>query len=808
MALTPWRTGASTSDDPAPQSDVPSERNRLQRNTKCPRRGPGIATRCRTAYVTIASSITLGPTDRFDSVFSLMTASTLPSMEPTGLTAAAMPLGGAYPPLPARIAGLAHIASNLAWSWNRDARSLFRDVDETVWDRSGHNPIVLLQQVPLERLAHLAEDADFCKRYDGVMGWLTAEAGDVDTWYARTFPELRGQPIAYFCAEFGIHNSVPIYSGGLGVLAGDHLKTASDLGVPIVAVGILYRNGYFDQKISTDGWQQDSEDRISFDRVPLAPVEGANGQRHLVTVRTFGRDVHIRVWRMQVGRVPVFLLDSDLEENHPDDRLLLSRLYSGGPAMRLRQEWLLGVGGVRVLRALGIHPAAWHANEGHAAFMMVERVREKCLAGLTYEDAVAQVRSASVFTTHTPVPAGHDQFATTDVLACAADEPSGYWQAMGIDAQAFLRMGYHPESGPDMYHMTAASIRLARRVNGVARRHGIVSRELCTPLWPGRPVEDVPVGHVTNGVHLATWMAAPIMRLLDHQLGPEWGHRGDPAIWEQVLDVDDASLWTAHMQLKQVLMRLVREQARRAFAQRELETVQLVGAGSLLDPQTLTIGFARRFATYKRADLIFRDLDRLRALITNASRPVQIIFAGKAHPADGPGKQILQNVYQYTRDPLFEGRIAFVEDYGMHLAHMLVQGVDVWMNLPRIPMEASGTSGMKAGLNGVPHLSTIDGWWEEGYEGNNGWAIPATVDSDDGHGTADRVYTLLEREIVPRFYERDAKGLPLGWLTTMKHAIRVAGQQFTARRMVEEYARAYYAPSVLGDMLPDDPPTA
>ena len=712
------------------------------------------------------------------------------------------------PPLPPRIAGLTQLASNLAWSWNREARVLFREVDEAVWNRLRHNPIVLLQQVPPERFAYLATDPAFCARYDRLMNWLAAEKSDEHTWYARTFPELRGQAVAYFCAEFGIHNSVPIYSGGLGVLAGDHLKTASDLGVPVVAVGILYRHGYFDQRIRTDGWQEDSDDNISFDQVPITPIPGVNGTRHLVTVNTFGRDVHIRVWRLQVGRVPVYLLDSDLPENHPDDRPLLSKLYSGGPAMRLRQEWLLGVGGVRALRALGIAPAAWHANEGHAAFMMIERVREKVMAGASYAEAVKSVRSCSVFTTHTPVPAGHDQFAVGDVQACAGGAAQGMWKEMGIDAEAFVRIGYHPEAGAGMFHMTAASIRLSRRVNAVARRHGIVTRELCKPLWPNRPAESIPVGHVTNGVHLATWMANPIMQLLDRQLGPQWGHGNDPALWEQVLQLDDDQLWGTHLRLKHTLMRMVREEARRAFANRKMETVQLVGAGTLLDPHALTIGFARRFATYKRADLMFRDVERLRALVTNTSRPVQVIFAGKAHPADTPGKQVLQNVYQFTRDPQFEGRIAFVEDYGMHLAHLLVQGVDVWMNLPRVPMEASGTSGMKAGLNGVPHFSTIDGWWEEGYEGNNGWAIPAAVDSDDAKGTVDQLYTLLEQEVVPRFYDRDSSDLPRRWILTMKHAMRVAGQQFTARRMVEQYARGYYAPSILGDVLPDDPPTA
>ena len=691
---------------------------------------------------------------------------------------------------------------NLAWSWNRDARMLFRDIDEPLWQSLRHNPLLLLLRVDPARLKELAANEAFCARYDRVMQWLAAEKSDQHTWYARTYPELRGKPIAYFCAEFGIHNSVPIYSGGLGVLAGDHLKTASDLGVPIVAVGILYRNGYFDQHIRTDGWQEDSDNRFELSTSPMTPVPGVGGERHLVTVRTFGRDVHIRVWRMMVGRVAVYLLDSDIEENHVDDRPLLSKLYAGGPALRLRQEWLLGVGGVRALRALGIEPSAWHANEGHAAFMMVERVRELCMKGMTYADAVKEVRNHSVFTTHTPVPAGHDMFSNEQVTQCTGP----VWNDMGLTAQQFVKIGYHPSAGPDQYHMTAASIHLARRVNAVSRRHGIVSRELCQPLWPGRPAEEVPIGHVTNGVHLATWMANPIMQLLDRTLGVGWGAAQTPEVWEKVLTMDDDSLWGAHLRLKHTLMRLIREEARRGFTERTMDTSQIVGAGTLLDPHVLTIGFARRFATYKRADLIFRDPERLRKLVTKAGRPVQFVFAGKAHPADNPGKTVLQNVYRFTRDDRFEGRIAFVEDYGMHLAHLLVQGVDVWMNMPRVPLEASGTSGMKAALNGVPQLSTIDGWWEEGNEGNNGWAISPEIDDDSGVGTTEALYNLLENEIVPRYYERNPQDLPLAWLTTMKHAIRVAGQHFTARRMVEEYARGYYAPSILGDALPDDPP--
>jgi glycogen phosphorylase len=713
------------------------------------------------------------------------------------------PLVDATPrPLPPRLLGLSQLANNLAWSWNREARDLFNEIDEVLWHRLRHNPILLLQQVPTERLTALAANPAFCARYDRVMRWLAAEYIDDSTWYAQTYPELRGRPIAYFCAEFGFHDSVPIYSGGLGVLAGDHCKSASDLGVPLIGMGIFYRDGYFDQRVRPDGWQEDTPDTFELSSVPIQPVPGVDGARHLTTVRTFGRDVHIRVWRMMVGRVPVYLLDSDLEENHIDDRPLLSKLYAGGPALRLRQEWLLGVGGVRVLRALGVAPSAWHANEGHAAFMLLERVRALCVEGVAFDDAVRQVRGSSVFTTHTPVPAGHDHFGIDQVQECAGP----IWTEMGVDANRVLQLGFNPSTGRQVFHMTAACIRMSRRVNGVSERHGAVSRELCAPLWPGRPVEDVPVGHVTNGVHLATWMATPVMKLLDEHLGPQWGSERDPAAWEKLLELDDEKLWGTHLRLKHVLMRRVREEARQSYARRMLQAPQLVGAGTLLDPYALTIGFARRFATYKRANLLFRDVERLRRLVTNSARPVQIVFSGKAHPADTPGKQVLQSVYQFTRDPQFEGRIAFIEDYGMHLAHLLVQGVDLWLNLPRVPMEASGTSGMKAALNGVPQLSTVDGWWEEGYDGTNGWSIEPELDDDQGDRTADRLYTLLEEQIVPAYYDRDEHDLPTRWLGTMKNAMRVAGHQFTGRRMVEQYVRAFYAPSILGDALPDDPP--
>lgn len=709
--------------------------------------------------------------------------------------------------LPPRLEGLTALVTNLSWSWNREARELLRGIDPPVWRQVRHNPIALLQEVSPERLEYLAHDPQFLQHYDRVMEWVAADRRHDRTWFARRYQDLQDRPVAYFCAEFGLHNSVPIYSGGLGVLAGDHCKQASDLGIPLVGVGLGYMKGYFDQRLRGDGWQEDSDDQVDPVLTPLVELSGANGEPWLTVVTTFGRPVHVRAWTLRAGRVPLFLLDTNLVENHPDDRTLLNKLYSGGPDLRLRQEWLLGVGGVRVLRAVGLAPGVWHANEGHAAFMMVERVRELTAAGSSWADAVALVRRHTVFTTHTPVPAGHDAFDPEYILECAGP----IWEEMGCSALDLVNLGRHPAREDQRFQMTVLALNLSARVNGVSQRHGHVSREIWQDLWPGRTQDDVPIGAITNGVHLATWMANPVMGLLDRHFGPDWGARlDDPTLWEQVRHLDSAALWTVHQEVKGTLMGFIREEARRRFADQWTEASQVVAAGTLLHPYALTIGFARRFATYKRAALLFRDADRLKRLLCDRRRPVQIIFAGKAHPADLPGKEVLQEVYRWTHDPFFEGRIAFLEDYDMHLAHALVQGVDLWMNLPRVPLEACGTSGMKAALNGVPQVGTIDGWWEEGFDGSNGWAVPLppesdNTDSEDAHD-AEQLYQLLERDIVPLYYTRDGRGIPLGWADRMRNALRVAGGRFTARRMMIEYAEKYYVPAMRGDPFVDDPP--
>jgi starch phosphorylase len=712
------------------------------------------------------------------------------------------------PYLPERIDALYEIAFNVSWSWNREARALFRLLDRPLWHLTRHNPLEQLRRVDPGRLAACSRDPKFLQLYDRVAADLKAQAADSTTWFASTYGDLAGgnRQIAYFCAEFGLHNSVPIYSGGLGVLAGDHCKTASDLGVPLVAVGLLYTQGYFDQRITLDGRQEDSDERFIPQLGPLEPLSGPGGEPWLAVVRAFGRPVHVGAWRMRVGRVSVFLLDTDLEENDPADRGLAGRLYAGGPEQRLKQEWALGVAGVRVLRAVGMEPGVWHANEGHAGFMLVERLREFTAAGVPFDEAVRRVRTGSVFTTHTPVPAGHDIFSHELVEQCTGP----VWEELGVDRDAFLHLGYHPARDHGQFHMAVLAERLCSHVNGVSKRHGEESRRIWQDLWPGRKASQVPIGHVTNGVHLATWMSHRMMALLDNHLGQDWGRRLDePGLWDRVLTLDDQVLWFVHSELKHVLMTFIREQARRRWADEWKEAAHVVGAGTLLNPDALTIGFGRRFATYKRSTLIFRDLERLRKLLIDPWRPVQIIFTGKAHPADEDGKRMLQEVYKFTRDPRLEGRVAFLEDYELHLAHRMVQGVDLWLNVPRPPMEACGTSGMKAALNAVPQLSTLDGWWFEGYDGLNGWAIrPAAEGAEADAWDAEQLYGLLENEVIPLFYDRDAHGVPRGWVAKMKHALRAVGERFTARRMVQQYVKAYYAPGLRGEAADDDPPSA
>ena len=715
-------------------------------------------------------------------------------------------VSGKIPYLPERIRGLQRIALNLWWRWNRRARSMLRAIDPVLWSATRHNPVAMLRRVSPGRLAHCASDSEFLAMYDRTIAEFEAALSRTDTWFETTYADADPKrPVAYFCAEFGLHNSIPIYSGGLGVLAGDHCKAASDLGVPLVGVGLLYSKGYFDQKLNLEGWQENSDEVFNPEIMPLVRLTAPGGDLALTSLVTARRPVHIGAWRLQAGRVNLYLLDTNLAENHEEDRQLTYQLYGGGKEHRLKQEWILGVGGVRVLRALGIEPAAWHANEGHASFMMVERLREHLEAGETLEEARHAVRARSIFTTHTPVPAGHDMFSPDDIDAVCSD----YWAKGPLDRETFFWLGSHPELDAGRFHMTAAAIRLAARVNGVSKRHQQVTQGLWTSLWPGRDPASLPIGGVTNGVHLPSWMAHRYMELLEGPFGEVWENKHrDPEAWDAALDLDDAEVWRIHLELKKALLKFCREQARVRWIELWKEAAHLVGAGTLLSPEPLTIGFARRFATYKRAHLLFHDEERLRRLLTDPRRPVQLVFSGKAHPADDDAKRVLQHVWRLTRDSRFGGRIAFVEDYELHVAHRLIQGVDVWLNLPRVPMEASGTSGMKAALNCVPQISTLDGWWAEGFNGENGWAIPLSEGTDDEVDAQDHdaLFTILERDVVPMYYERDDEAMPRRWICMMKHAMRAAGAHFTTERMVCEYAEQCYVPALSGKVEGDDPP--
>ena len=703
--------------------------------------------------------------------------------------------------LPDRIAGLEGLANNLWWTWHQDARALFRHLDPTLWALTGKNAVDLLRRVDADRLAAAARDPVFMREYDAVMTDLDAVLEQRRSWYRETHGDLASGGIAYFCAEFGVHASIPIYSGGLGILAGDHFKEASDLGIPLVGVGLFYQKGYFRQRMTEDGRQLAIEEPFDADSMAIRKVLGNGEEGAHAFVTLDGRVVHLGVWEMLLGRSSIYLMDTDIEANHPEDRKLSHQLYSGDNEMRLRQEIVLGIGGVRVLRALGVHPDVWHANEGHAAFMTLERYREYVEDGVSGEEARRRVSESTVFTTHTPVAAGHDAFSLDRMDRYFKH----YLDRLGLSREELNALGRHPHDD-GRFHMSTLAIRMSDARNGVAERHGQVARRMWRSMWPNVASDDeVPIGHVTNGVHVPSWVSPPFRDLFHRYLGPDWElQHDDPALWERALDLPDHLVWEAHKKCRGRLFTELRMRARGRWTDGESAPSQVVAAGTLLGPTTLTIGFARRFATYKRATLLFKDIERLRAILLDPWRPVQIVMAGKAHPADKPGQELLAEVYGMASDPAFAGRIAFVENYEMNIARELVSGVDVWLNTPRPPMEASGTSGQKAAINGVPHLSTLDGWWAEGFTRLNGWAIGedlggetpedwAIADQED----AESLYRVIEEELRPLYYARDADGVPRGWVRMMKQAIRTGGARFTARRMLKEYSERYYVPAAI-----------
>jgi starch phosphorylase len=699
--------------------------------------------------------------------------------------------------LPRRLNRLGHLAYNLWWTWTPDAQRLFQRIDPFLWEKTYHNPIRFLKQVNRARLKAKTNDRYFLDHYDRVMRLFDEYLHPHQSWFSRTYSEHRGQVIAYFSSEFGLHETMPIYAGGLGVLSGDHVKGASDIGLPMVSVGFLYTQGYFTQHISEDGWQEARYKRLEFTEMPVLPLLTDQGQPLTISVELPGRNVLARLWEIRVGRVPLYLLDSDVDGNSPTDRELTSRLYINDLDLRISQEIILGIGGVRALRLLGYQPDVWHMNEGHSAFMALERARELVAAGKTFETAAEQVRASTVFTTHTPVPAGSDEFPHWLIDKYFTQ----LWPQLGLDREQFINLARHLQPwGAETFSMPILALRHAGKRNGVSELHGQVARKMWNFLWPDVPEAEVPIGHITNGVHSSTWLARRLRNLFDRFLGSNWmEHLDDPVTWDRIEDIPDAELWTERRHLKRKLMQYVRDRAREQWLSTATHPIKIIASGVMLDPYALTIGFARRFATYKRANLILRDFNRLMEIINRPGMPVQIIFAGKSHPADEPGKLMIQDVYRAVKKAENGGRLVFLEDYDMNLARYLVQGVDVWLNTPRRPNEASGTSGQKAAMNGVLNFSVLDGWWREGYNGENGWAIGDDTEyesqeaQDEAH--AQHLYQILENEIIPLFYhERSADNLPADWIAKMKSSIRTLSPRFSIQRMVKEYTDCMYFP--------------
>jgi len=693
------------------------------------------------------------------------------------------------------------LARNLWWTWHPDVINLFRDLDPIRWRQLDHNPIALLKEFTPERLEMRAAEMVLYSRINHAYRQLRVYMSSQKTWAATNAGVLGSKPAAYFSAEFGIHESVPIYSGGLGVLSGDHIKSASGLGVPLVAVGLFYDQGYFKQHLDDNGYQQEEYLNVKVENLPVTPALSPNGHPITVQIDTRTGPLLAKVWLAQVGRVPLYLLDCDVEGNSPEDRELTSRLYGGDERTRIRQELVLGIGGMRALKALGITPGVFHLNEGHSAFAPLEAIHDRMRDdGMRFDDALREVAQLTVFTTHTPVPAGHDRFDGHQV-----EEHLGPLRdSLGISYEQLMGLGrVEPQNEGEAFCMTVLGLKLSRRANAVSALHGHISRRMWAHLWPWRVEEEIPIGHITNGVHVPSWLAYQMQQLYDRNFSSDWQLRmGEPEVWQDIHNVDPGELWETHNAMKALLLSFVRRRVSRQCRRRGESDEAVERARNLLDPNVLTIGFARRFATYKRADLILRDIDRIISILNDSQRPVQLIFAGKAHPKDEPGKALIQRIANCRHDERFNGHVVFVEDYDINVCRHLIQAVDVWLNNPRRPLEASGTSGEKAVLNGALNCSVLDGWWAEAYDGSNGFAIgkgASHVSSDvTDQRDAEDLMRVLEEEIIPLFYDRDIDGLPRGWIKRMMNSISTLAWRFSAHRMVADYTRTCYVPAAGG----------
>ncbi|MFB0546068.1 MAG: glycosyltransferase family 1 protein [Anaerolineae bacterium] len=702
------------------------------------------------------------------------------------------------PSLPAELEHLRELAYNLRWSWNHETIDLFRRLDRDLWEETYHNPVWMLGAIDQERLEAAAKDEGFLAHMERVYQGFDQYMSNETTWYQKAYGASAELHIAYFSFEFGLTQCLPVYSGGMGVLAGDHLKSASDLGLPLVGVGLLFQQGYFRQYLNPDGWQQEMYPENDFYNMPIELQRREDGTPVTIEVAYPGRQVKAQVWRAQVGRVPLYLLDTNIPANSPEDQDIADQLYGGDVEMRIRQEIMLGIGGIQALHALGIRPTVCHMNEGHSAFLALERIRTLMQEqGLSFAEAREVASAGNIFTTHTPVPAGIDRFPPPLMDKYFAD----YYRSLGLSRDEFLALGrQNPADAQEPFCMAVLAIRLAAYTNGVSQLHGMVSRRMWQGVWPGVPEDEVPITSVSNGIHPRSWVSNDMASLYDLYLGPRWLEDPvDPTIWEGVDRIPAEELWRTHERRRERLVAFARRRLRAQLERRGAPLAEIRKADEVLDPEALTIGFARRFATYKRATLLLRDPERLTRILNDKDRPVQIIFAGKAHPRDNPAKEMIRQIIHHARREEFRGRIVFIEDYDMCLARHLVQGVDVWLNTPRRPLEASGTSGMKVAVNGGINMSILDGWWVEAYHPYAGWAIGRGEEYEDlnyqDEVESHAIYDLLEKEVIPLFYDRGPNGLPRRWIARMKAAMRSICPVFNTNRMVHEYTERFYLPA-------------
>jgi starch phosphorylase len=718
------------------------------------------------------------------------------------------------PSLPPALERLRELAYNLRWTWSHATIELFSRVDRDLWDTAHHNPVLLLGMVDQAALEAASADEGFLAHLEGTSQYFDAYMAAKSMWFHKTHGAVESPLVAYFSAEFGLAECLSIFAGGLGVLAGDHLKSASDLGVPLVGVGLLYQQGYFRQYLNEAGWQQEAYEDNDFYNLPLTLEHGPDGRPLAVEVPYPGREVLAQIWRAQVGRVSLYLLDANVRANSPEDRNITHQLYGGDLEMRIKQDVMLGIGGFRALEALGIQPAVYHMNEGHSAFLALERVR--CLmerGGLSFAEAREAASAGLIFTTHTPVAAGHDYFSSEQMDRYFG----GYAEALGLNRQEFLALGRQdPGDDSELFSMTVLALRLSAYSNGVSRLHGEVNRRMWQKLWPGVTLSEMPIGHVTNGVHFQTWISREMDQLYERYLGPRWRESpGDQAVWQRTERISAEELWRARERSRERLVSFVRSRLRGQLVRQSALRREIEAADEVLDSEALTIGFARRFATYKRATLLIKDPERLARLVIDPDCPVQIVYAGKAHPRDDAGKELIRQIVELTRQERFRRRLVFLEEYDMAVARYLVQGVDVWLNTPLRPREASGTSGMKAAANGVLNLSVLDGWWDEAWRDSGaesdtiGWAIGRGETYDDpdyqDRVEAEALYNLLEQDVVPTFYDRGADGLPRRWIDRMKTSIGILCHAFNTHRMVREYTDRFYVPAAArhGDLVAD-----